>query len=99
MSKTRTYFVRGGYADLLERVLHGILSYHGMIWSCLVTFEKQDGYSDDDSFVTSDEEDDDDADDEEEVPVPDPNAPSLDPITTDELLANFGPPEEPSGPA
>jgi len=60
---------------------------------------EEDGYSDDDSFVTSDEEEDDDADDEEEVPVPDPNAPSLDPITTDELLANFGPPEEPSGPA
>ena len=63
---------------------------------------EEDGYSDDDSFVTSGDEEEDDDDEEEEVTVPvqDPNIdasdiPILDPITTDELLANFpdAPPE------
>ena len=58
---------------------------------------EEDGYSDDDSFVTSGEED----EDEDEVTVPVPyidtsNAPILDPITTDELLADF--PDAPANP-
>ena len=58
---------------------------------------EEDGYSDDDSFVTSGEEEDDDDEEEVTVPVPDPNnAQSSDPITTDELLADFGEPGEPA---
>ena len=35
--------VRGGNAFLLERVVHDILSYYyGMVWLCLLTFEKQE---------------------------------------------------------
>ena len=53
---------------------------------------EEDGYSDDDSFVTSGEEDEEEEDDDEPTVVGTPNAPViLDPVTTDELLANFGP--------
>ena len=47
---------------------------------------EEDGYSDDDSFVTS-------GDEEEEVEEDEPETARviLDPVTTDELLANFGP--------
>ena len=69
---------------------------------------EEDGYSDDDSFVTSCDEDEAeiDSDDEEEEEAgqtaPETKAEEriLDPVTTDELLAEFGdaapPPEEPT---
>ena len=71
---------------------------------------EEDGYSDDDSFVTScdedeaEEEDDDDEDENEpmqathDVSEPNPDI-AEGPITTDELLANFGNPPEPSLPS
>ena len=37
----RVVRLEGGYAILLERVVHDVLPYYGMVWSCLLTFEKQ----------------------------------------------------------
>ena len=57
--------MRGGYAILLERAVHDILSCcNGMVWSCLRTFEKQEK-----ARLFMEEEDDEDDDDEGVIAV------------------------------